>query len=110
MKNLVVSFLAGLISAVLFVALNNHFYAKTVAVVRVDKLIAEHLKEYGEKDLSQEKRLAITEAYAKRLDKVINDISEQDNVVLLVGPAVVSPVPDYTDIVRQRVGGFNVEN
>lgn len=109
MKNLVVSFLAGLISAVLFVTLNNHFNAQTIAVVRVDKLIAEHLKEYGEKDLSQERRVALTEAYAKRLDGVIKEIGQSDNVILLVGPAVVSPVPDYTDIVRKKVGGFNVE-
>ncbi|MBQ4839998.1 TrbI F-type domain-containing protein [Pseudoalteromonas luteoviolacea] len=103
MKNVVVSLICGLLGAMVFTLANNHLYSRTVAVVKLDEIIAGHLTEFGEKELSDDERKEISEAFAKSLDQVIKRIGEEEKVTLLVAPAVVSDVPDYTAYVQAEV-------
>lgn len=108
MKQYVISALIGLCAAVFFNVLNTHFYQRSLGSVKIDQVIADHLKEYGEKRLSDEERKAISEKFALKLDEAIKHISQRERVILLVAPAVVTEIPDYTAMVKQEIG--NLEN
>lgn len=104
MKNIVISAICGLFSAILFVSLNNYFNVRTIGVVKVDQVIADHLKQYSTKDMTDEKRMELSQAFAKELDAAILEVSESEKVTLLVAPAVVTSVPDYTTHVQKVIG------
>jgi len=103
-KNIVTSLVCGLVGAVLFVTLNNHFYRDpTIAVVNVDKIISNHLNTYSAMKLTDEDRERITIEFGGAIKDVIREVSEEYNVILLVDPAVVSNVPDYTSFIENEV-------
>lgn len=104
MKNIIVSLICGLLGAMAFTVANNYLYARPIAVVKLDEIIATHLKEYGEKELSDDERKQVSESFARSLDQVIKHIGDEQRVTLLVAPAVVSDVPDYTEYVKVEVG------
>ena len=103
MKNIIVSLVCGLVGAMVFTLINNHLYFRTVAVVKLDEIIARHLTEFGTKELSEDERKEISEIFSKSLDQVIKRIGEEEKVTLLVDPAVVSDVPDYTAYIEAEV-------
>lgn len=104
MKNMIISLIFGLLGAMVFTIANNYLYARPIAVVKIDEVIAAHLSEYGEKDLTDEERRSVSEAFAKSLDDVIRRVGDEQRVTLVVAPAVVSDVPDYTEYVKAEIG------
>ena len=104
MKNIVISLIFGLVGAMVFTIANNYLYSRPIAVVKLDDIIASHLKEYAEKELSDDERKRASESFALSLDQVIKNIAEEQRVTLLVAPAVVSDVPDYTEYVKVEIG------
>lgn len=104
MKNIIVSLICGLLGAMIFTLINNHLYARPIAVVKLDEIIASHLREYGERELTEEQQRDVSEWFAKSLDQVIKRVADEHKVTLLVSPAVVSDVPDYTSYVKSEVG------
>lgn len=104
MKNIIVSLICGLLGAMVFTVANTYLHSRPIAVVRMDDIIASHLNAYGEKELSESQRKALSEQFARSLDQVIRQVADQQRVTLLVSPAVVSDVPDYTGTVMAEVG------
>ena len=76
----------------------------TLATIDPTVLVAEQLRnlEPGLDDVAIEQR---GQAYARRLDLSIAAIAKERNVMILVKPAVISGVPDLTEVVRRRVNG-----
>ncbi|EJG1004444.1 MULTISPECIES: TrbI F-type domain-containing protein [Vibrio] len=103
MKNIIVSLICGLLGAMIFTVANNYWYSRPIAVVKLDEIIASHLKEYGDKELTDDERKLASESFAQSLDSVIKRIGEEQRVTLLVAPAVVTDVPDYTEFVKAEI-------
>ncbi|MBF0206931.1 MAG: TrbI F-type domain-containing protein [Oligoflexia bacterium] len=110
-KNICISLFAGLIGSIIFVSIYTHNHqnsfaeslAKSLAIVRMDLILTNHLNEYAKKDLSKEERDRVTKKFALALEKAINDISQKERVILLVAPAAVSKLPDYTDRIESEI-------
>ena len=103
LKIVILSMLSGLLGGVIFISIYNHTYHKSFGIVRMDKIVAGHLEEYGKKNLSAEERNSVAKQFAKVLESTVNDISRQEKVVLLVAAATVSKLPDYTERIEEEV-------
>lgn len=103
MRNVLIATFTSVLASILFMTVHVKMYQKSVGVVQLDAIIAEHMKEYAGKDISDEERKSVSESFAKSLDLAVKTVSEDFNVVLLVSPAVVSPEADYTAEVRRVV-------
>jgi hypothetical protein len=103
MMKYIASFLSGLAGAILFTVLYNNLYNQTIGVVQMDELIGSHIEIEGVSEMSEDKAEEQAAIFAKALDISISEISKEYRVLLLVGPAVISPGPDYTDIIKQRI-------
>lgn len=101
-KNVLISFVSGLMGAMIFVVLQNHIYAKTYGVVQLNNLLTQHIKEYSEKNIDKEKIAEVTAKYAAALEQSIKDL-ESKNIVLLVDAAVITKLPDYTDYLKAEI-------
>lgn len=97
------SFIAGFAGAILFTLLYNHMYNQSIGVVRMDELVGSHIKAEGINEMSTERTEQRAQLFSVALDSSINAVAEEYHVILLVSPAIVSSVPDYTDIVKQRI-------
>lgn len=97
------SSLSGLAGAIIFTVMYNFYYAQSLGVVRIDELLGTHISAQGMMQMSQEEQQNSSENFARALDAAVKDVSEEYKVVLLVGPAVVSSTPDYTDIIKERI-------
>ena len=103
MKNIIISLICGLLGAMFFTLANNYLYSRPIAVVKLDAVIASHLNEYAEQDMTDEERQEVSERFAKSLDSIIKRIGDEHRVTLMVAPAVVSDVPDYTEFVKAEI-------
>jgi hypothetical protein len=103
MRNVLIPTFTAVLASILFMTVHVKMYQKSVGVVQLDAIIAEHMKEYAGKDISEEERKSVSESFAKSLDLAVKTVSDEFNVVLLVSPAVVSSEPDYTAEVRRVV-------
>ena len=77
-----------------------------IAVIDPTVLVAEQLKQI-QPGLDDAAIQARGQAYAKRLDAAIAHVAQQYNVVILVGPAVITGAPDLTEEVRRRINGVH---
>ncbi|MBF0315144.1 MAG: TrbI F-type domain-containing protein [Oligoflexia bacterium] len=102
-KNILLSLLGGVLGSTLFMAIYNHTYDQSFGVIRMDKIMATHLNDYGKRNLSSEEREIIAKKFSKVLEVTINQISNEERVILLVAPATVSKMPDYTERVEAAI-------
>jgi hypothetical protein len=72
--------------------------------------MANHLSEYGKKPLTPEERENLAKKYAIALERTIHEISEKEKVILLVAPATLSKLPDYTEKIEAEVKRVMNEN
>jgi conjugal transfer pilin signal peptidase TrbI len=103
MKNIVLSLIFGLLGSMIFTVVHDYFYVRQIAVVKLDDVIASHIKEYAGKKVSEDERKSISERFARALDFVIKRISDEERVILMASPAVVSGVPDYTEQIKAEI-------
>lgn len=103
-KNIIISLIAGLISAILFVSIHNYYYrAPSIGAVKVDSIIKNHLSQYSAQELSEEETERITKLFGAAVTDVIRITSKEYNVILFVDPAVVTDIPDYTEIIQEEI-------
>lgn len=102
MRNYLVSLFMGLAGAIFFTTANNLFNAPpSIAVVKLDSILGEHLKKYGAKGMDEEKLKKVSTAFGVALNDSIEFVSKEHNVTLLVAPAVVSAgVTDFTPVIE----------
>ena len=79
MKNTIVSLICGLLGAMVFTVAQSYLYSRPIAVVRMDDIIASHLKTYGEKELTESQRKALSEQFAQSLDRVIQQVARRNS-------------------------------
>lgn len=103
MKNIVVSLISGLIGAMIFIVAHNAFYSKSIAVLRMDEILASHIQEFSKKKMTEKEREVVTSLFAETLQNSLDQIEKEDNVIILVDPAVISDVPDYTETVKSKI-------
>lgn len=72
--------------------------------VSVKTLLEEHLRSIASSDTSPALIQQETIKYLNAIDTVVQDLSHQGDVIVLISEAVMgSGVPDFTDDVRERV-------
>jgi hypothetical protein len=98
-----VALLGGVIGAVAFMLLYQGWYSQSrMGVVRMDHIIAIALKDRSHAQADWENQ---THEFAQSLDQAIASISETYGVTLVSQGAVVSELPDYTDMLLEHMGG-----
>lgn len=72
--------------------------------VSIKTLLEEHLRSIANSDTSSALIQQETTKYLNAIDTVVQDLSHQGDVIVLISEAVMgSGVPDFTDDVRERV-------
>ena len=102
-KIIFLSLFSGLIGSVIFISLYTHTYQKSFGTVRMDQILRHHIEEYGKKELSSDERDMAAKKFARFLEATINEISQKERIILLVAPATVTKLPDYTDRIETEI-------
>ena len=100
MKNMIVSLVCGLLGAMIFVLINDHFYSRPIAVVDLSQIIAEHVQAQSERNLTDDQRDEHIREFTFNIERSLQEIAEKEHVTLLTAPAVISDVPDYTQYLK----------
>lgn len=103
MKTTIIALVAGLIGGMFFSTLHTYLYSRPVAVIRLNEIVSDHLEVFGQKELSEEEREKLSNRFSSALEKAISDVAEREKVTLFVAPAVLTSVPDYTDVVLDEI-------
>ncbi|MFK5948035.1 MAG: hypothetical protein QM500_04590 [Methylococcales bacterium] len=102
LKTIVVSFVSGSLGAVLISAVNANMYTQTLGVVDIKGIVDKHVTEFREtkegEDLAR-----TTELFATSLNSSIFTIAKENSVILLNNRAVISDLPDYTNLVNKSI-------
>ena len=99
----VLSAVFGVIGSILFLSVYNYFYVRSIGVVHVAELIGSHIDKVGVNEMNSSKQQDVAEDYSYALSNAIKLVSAEYNVLLLVAPAVISPLPDYTNTVKEKI-------
>lgn len=99
----VVAFLCGLAGAIIFTFGYNKLYHQSIGIVRIDQIISEHVQEIGKSELPKEELDDRAKRFGAALEDAISSVSSEYKVTLLVAPAVVTTMPDYTNSVRELI-------
>jgi flagellar hook-basal body complex protein FliE len=96
MKLLLIASLSGLLAAIFFLVLHGYFYDRPIGVVQIDAVIAQHVQSMSGQITEDSQRSAASTAFDQALSAAIKKVEETYRVTLLVKPAVLTEVPDYT--------------
>lgn len=102
-KSVVISLLCGVFGAMIFTIAQNRLYHQTEGVVNVNAIIAEHIKTYANKDISEKDKENLSAKFSSTLENVVDRVSREERVILFVKPAVLTKLPDYTDYIKNEV-------
>ncbi len=101
----IVAILSGTATAMIHDRLNRlDMPPPQIAVINPTVLVAEQVKQIPP-GLDDATIKANGQAFAKRLDAAITQVSRKYNAVILVSPAVITGAPDLTEEVRRRLHG-----
>lgn len=103
MNKYLIPALFGLFASVIFTACFNHFYTKSMGVVHLSELIGSHVSQEGSIQVNQTELKEKAKAYSEALTLAIASVSEEHNVILVVAPAIISPIADYTELVNDKI-------
>ena len=103
--NIIISFVCGIAGAMAVTVMHSRLYDRPIATVSVNQLITEHLDSVASNGELDDAAINVMSAnYASTIQDTIRSISTDQQVTLLVKPAVLTDAPDYTDVVRQALG------
>lgn len=77
------------------------FNQPAYGVVRVDQVIADHMKNYVSQSTTERELEIGSETFSRAIHQVIEEYNER-GIILFVDPAVVTELPDYTDVVASE--------
>ncbi len=104
-KLLAFASLAGAFAALLVIAI--HFVGKEppvrFGVVNIQDILERHIKEYAARNLTKEQQQEAAATFSKSLEFEIRQLAKKERLHLLVAPAVLSDVPDYTGYIEQQL-------
>lgn len=97
------SMISGFIGAFIFFSLQSQFNKQEIAVIEMDRILKSHVEHYGRDVIDQVLLDKQAEKFNVALTDTIKEVSSEFNVVLVVDPAIVTDVPDLTELVMTRV-------
>lgn len=100
---LFLSIISGFIGAFIFNFAHSHFYGDDIAVIEMDRILKTHIATRKDKEYSEKKMNQMADKFKVALESTIEEVSSEFGVILVVGPAVVSDVPNFTDLIISRV-------
>lgn len=103
LNKILLSMICGFIGAFIFFMIQAHFHRQELAVIQMDKILKHHIEEQGREELDNKTIENRSERFNRALTHTIQEVSSEFNIVLLVAPAIVTDVPDYTDLVITRI-------
>jgi hypothetical protein len=97
------SMIFGMMGAIIILFVHNKIYQKTIATVNIKEIYNEHIFETGTLNLSEKENKIKFSQFNEKINKTIDEISESEKVILMVTPAVISKVNDYTDLIKRKI-------
>lgn len=99
------AFLAGAFAALLVIAID--FAGKDppvrFGVVNIQDILERHIKDYAARNLTKEQQQEAAATFSKSLEFEIRRLAKKEHLHLLVAPAVLSDVPDYTGYIEHQL-------
>ena len=99
---LLVSILASSLITAAGVAVYDRVVAPKIITVRIDKIIADHIKQIATSNLSDQQKQAMSDQWSRALDHAIKTVQGKKNVVLTQN-AVIDGGTDYTQVVSYMI-------
>ncbi len=99
------AFLAGALAALLVIAIDSAGKDPPVrfGVVNIQEILERHIKDYAARNLTKEQQQKAATTFSKSLEFEIRQLAEKEHLHLLVAPAVLSDVPDYTGYIEHQL-------
>lgn len=105
-KTVLIALFFGVLGSVVFLSINNYVNKKQIVTVDLNSILSAHVESFGMQDLNDKEREFITAQFSGRLKEILTRISDEENLIVIVKPAVVSNVPDYTDIISRKLDSY----
>ena len=104
-KLLSFAFFAGILGALLGVAVDFADQKPPVrfGVINIQDILERHIKDYAARNLTKEQQQEAAAAFSKALEFEIRKLAEKEHLHLLVAPAVLSDMPDYTGYIEHQL-------
>lgn len=99
------AFLAGAFAALLVIAIDSVSKDLPVrfGVVNIQDILERHIKDYAARNLTKEQQQEAAATFSKSLEFEIRRLAKKERLHLLVAPAVLSDVPDYTGYIERQL-------
>lgn len=104
-KIISLSFLSGVLGAILIVAMDFAGQAPPLrlGVVNIQDILERHVKKYAARNLTKAQQQEAAANFSQSLEFEIRKLAKEENLHLLVAPAVLSDAPDYTGYIEQQL-------
>ena len=98
------SMVSGALGALVYqwLVLGN-FNRQRIATVNINEIISSHINQQGEHLTAEKERSEKAQEFDQKIKAKIKELQVKENIILLVAPAVVSELPDYTEELKQQL-------
>lgn len=103
MKTVIISAVCGVLSALLFNLGYSYLHVRPIAVVDINQLINQQLNTELSGVVNEQAMATRAGELASLIEPLLLQVATEERVTLLVAPAVVSGVPDYTDYLSEKI-------
>ena len=77
--------------------------ALRIGTVDIEGIVVDEMRYLQDADFTEERAEAYAQILGPIIDASIEELSVEEGVVLLVGPAVVAGAPNYTEQIQERL-------
>ena len=104
-KIISLSFVTGVLGALLVVTIHSAGQESPprIGVVNIQDILERHIKDYAARDLTKEQKQQAAADFSQSLAAEIQKLAKEERLHLLVAPAVLSDVPDYTGYIEHQL-------
>lgn len=103
-RAVILQLLVGALGAVLVLVAKSWLYPiPQLAALDSERLLQMQLNRWSSTELSDAELQEQADAFGRSFTQVLNELYQQDRLILLSPAAVLSPMPDATDLVIERM-------
>lgn len=104
-KPLLFAAFGGIFGALLVVTVNfaGEDPPFRIGVVNIQDILERHIKDYAARNLTKEQQQQAAADFSQSLESEIRKLAKKEHLHLLVAPAVLSDVPDYTGYIEHQL-------
>ena len=101
---IIASMVSGALGALVYhwLVLGN-FNRQRIATVNINEIISSHINQQGEHLMGEKERSEKAQEFTQKIKAKIKELQVKENIILLVAPAVVTELPDYTEELKQQL-------